>query len=475
MANTANGSPTKEFFVEMLTRDIELNDAILDLLDNCLDGVIRSRPAGVELQDSNYYNSYNAKITISSTKFSICDNCGGIPRKTAEEYAFRMGHGPAQEDHPTIGIYGIGMKRAIFKLGQEAVVHTKHLGNKYSVIIPKNWVSNSENWNFPIREDLKDNILESDGTQIDITTLNPSISELWNTPDKISDYIDRLITAIKESYSLIIQKGFKIEINGIPVEANPVELLVQTKKGDEGVRPYVFKGTYDDVNVKLAVGFYSPMASEDDIDAMNESRRSSYEAGITVVCNDRVVLYNDKSSLTGWGTSGVPNYHTQFIGIKGIVVFESNNPKSLPMTTTKRGIDHSSTIYIAVKDKICEGLKMFTNYTNKWKGRNTQERKYSTQTEKVNYNDLFSENAKEVYGVKVRKDGRGSGEIFRPKLPSPVDDKPTRIIRYTKKVEDIKTLARYYFHDDDNGDIDSSLIGSKAFDEILEKAKSQGV
>ena len=75
----------------------------------------------------------------------------------------------------------------------------------------------------------------------------------------------------------------------------------------------------------------------------------------------------------------------------------------------------------------------------------------------------------------MRKDGRGSGEIFRPKLPSPVDDKPTRIIRYTKKVEDIKTLARYYFHDDDNGDIDSSLIGSKAFDEILEKAKSQGV
>ena len=48
----------------------------------------------------------------------------------------------------------------------------------------------------------------------------------------------------------------------------------------------------------------------------NESKRSSYEAGVTVVCNDRVVLYNDKSGLTGWGTSGVPNYHTQFIGIK---------------------------------------------------------------------------------------------------------------------------------------------------------------
>lgn len=36
MSTTAKGSPTKEFFVEMLTRDIELNDAILDLLDSSL-------------------------------------------------------------------------------------------------------------------------------------------------------------------------------------------------------------------------------------------------------------------------------------------------------------------------------------------------------------------------------------------------------------------------------------------------------
>ena len=43
MAITVDSSPTKEFFVEMLTRDIDLTDAILDLLDNCLDGVLRKR------------------------------------------------------------------------------------------------------------------------------------------------------------------------------------------------------------------------------------------------------------------------------------------------------------------------------------------------------------------------------------------------------------------------------------------------
>ena len=36
-----DASPVKSFFVQMLTRDIELSDAILDLLDNCIDGILR--------------------------------------------------------------------------------------------------------------------------------------------------------------------------------------------------------------------------------------------------------------------------------------------------------------------------------------------------------------------------------------------------------------------------------------------------
>lgn len=317
MSSSAKGSPTKEFFVEMLTRDIELNDAILDLLDNCLDGVVRSCSGKDKLQVSDFYSSYCADITISSTEFSITDNCGGIPRDTAENYAFRMGRVPTtQTDHPTIGIYGIGMKRAIFKIGKAAMVYTMNNGEKYAVKIPNEWVSATE-WDFPIEENPQDNPLTTNGTTIRITTLNPSIAELWGTDGNISTFVESLKKAIQESYSLIIQKGFTIRINGEVVTANPVELLVQKNSEKQGIRPYIYTGQYDDVSVKVAIGFYAPMASDDDIDEMNESKRSSYEAGITVVCNDRVVLYNDKSGLTGWGTSGVPNYHTQFIGIKG--------------------------------------------------------------------------------------------------------------------------------------------------------------
>ena len=134
-----HGEPAKNFFVNMLTRDIELRDAILDLLDNCVDGAHRVI-AGRKKSEQNFedLNGFWAKIKMSSSKFTIEDNCGGIPWNIADEYAFRMGK-PEEFAKPegTIGMVGIGMKRAIFKLGRECFVHSHHLLDSFMVTIPQ--------------------------------------------------------------------------------------------------------------------------------------------------------------------------------------------------------------------------------------------------------------------------------------------------------------------------------------------------
>lgn len=70
----------------MLTRDIKLEDAILDLIDNCLDGALRLGNG-----DKPTYGKYWVKIKLAKDHFSIEDNCGGIPREVAKNYAFKMG------------------------------------------------------------------------------------------------------------------------------------------------------------------------------------------------------------------------------------------------------------------------------------------------------------------------------------------------------------------------------------------------
>ena len=468
MGNVAHCSPTKDFFINMLTRDIDLNDAILDLLDNCLDGAIRSIKSDTIQDVEKKYSGFHANITINNKFFKIQDNCGGISRDIAENYAFRMGRDGKRDNLPTIGIYGIGMKRAIFKIGKSAYVLTKNKTDKFSVKIPVDWESNDK-WDFPIDENPTDETLIEDGTIVYIDHLTEGVAAKWCDKCCIDNCVQDLISKIRESYSLILEKGFCINVNGIPVAYNPIQLLASADL--TGIKPYIFKKTYGDVSVQLVVGFYAPPPSEEELDEGNENKRSSGEAGWTVICNDRVVVYNDKSHLTGWGEAGIPQYHTQFIGIKGIVIFESNDPAKLPMTTTKRGLDISSPIYADVKNRMRDGLKMFTNYTNQWKGRNKEERVHSSQTESISYKILLQDQTTEQkLGITFKN--KNEGKIYQPSLPHPSNDKKYVIIRYSKPIDEVD-IVKNYFSNDDSIQMKPSEVGDECFKYILDIQKGR--
>lgn len=74
MTVTVDSSPTKEFFVEMLTRDIDLTDAILDLLDNCLDGVLR-KSGNANIKKDFDYSGYVANIQIRKIVSNAYSKC----------------------------------------------------------------------------------------------------------------------------------------------------------------------------------------------------------------------------------------------------------------------------------------------------------------------------------------------------------------------------------------------------------------
>ena len=121
---TVDARPVKSFFVQMLTRDIALVDAILDLLDNCVDGILRQK---ANSSGRIRYDGSWAEIAFDKNSFTISDNCGGIPW-SLHDYAFRMGKEDENRDSnlPTVGVYGIGMKRAIFKIGKQCSISTQN-------------------------------------------------------------------------------------------------------------------------------------------------------------------------------------------------------------------------------------------------------------------------------------------------------------------------------------------------------------
>ena len=286
--DTAIAIPTKQFFVSMLTRDISLADAILDLVDNCLDGAMRS--AGTSDVD---YASHTVRISLTKDLFEIVDDCGGIPRDVAKDYAFKMGREAGDDrdtDTETIGMYGVGMKRAIFKMGRDAVVRTRHNGDAYQVPISAAWLDEPAWKPLPMESGGDGEIPNTPGTQIEVRDLFPGVARHFELESFASD----LREAIGEHFTLFLQRGLTIEVNGDKVKPVHVEVLVS--EDDDGPAPYVFKKTIDDVVVSIVVGLNTGRGLDDDEDPDFERSRSAVTAGWSVFCNDRAVIVGDKCS-----------------------------------------------------------------------------------------------------------------------------------------------------------------------------------
>lgn len=72
----------------------------------------------------------------------------------------------------------------------------------------------------------------------------------------------------------------------------------------------------------------------------------------------------DKSTVAGWGTDDWPQWHRQYAGFIGIVLFSSSNAAALPLTTTKRSVDQTSEIYQTARLKMRDLSRKWIDYTN---------------------------------------------------------------------------------------------------------------
>lgn len=124
----AKAHPKKRFFIEMFTRDIPLLDCVLDLIDNCVDGLARTDRLQMHTISDEIFGKRSSKapseadrphvrVKFDAQCFSISDNCGGIDYAYALEDVFNFGHTTTRSKE-YLDVYGVGMKRALFRWGR---------------------------------------------------------------------------------------------------------------------------------------------------------------------------------------------------------------------------------------------------------------------------------------------------------------------------------------------------------------------
>lgn len=338
--------PEKALFVDMLTRDIELIPAVMDLLDNSIDG------ARAHIGEDTPADGFWVDVTISAHAFEIRDNCGGIDLDVARQYAFRFGRPSEYKGTPrSVGQFGVGMKRALFKLGDTFAVESRAASTRFTmeVDVPL-WVANDDPvWTFRMSEvDRGYNpARDGRGTTITVTNLHPSVTE------DLADgaFLSLLREQIRFRHQGAIAEGIRVRLNGEPLHGMSRELL-QGPDFTPVNRAFVVPSDHGDVAVRLIAGITKLARRDVGKDEDNaENFRGGTEAGWWIFCNDRLLLMRERSRLTGWGDN-LPNYHPQYRQFRGYVYLSAANTEALPWNTTKTGLDEESRVWRQVLAQI---------------------------------------------------------------------------------------------------------------------------
>lgn len=360
MTEIVKATPAKEFFIRMITRDIALDACILDLIDNSIDGAKRTIEKGEgDPRAEHAYDGYHVKLFFTGGDFEITDNCGGMSIAEAKDYAFHFGRrrGVNLQPGESIGIYGIGMKRALFKIGRSITVLSSTDRESFTVVIDVEQWERTLEWEFELEPG---DPWDSPGTTINVTDLNPGAS--LDFADVA--FANQLRSIISRDYSVFIQRGLLVEVNAERVPAlefslrhgpdfEPAKIVYVDRREEDGA----------DVVVELTAGMAAPPPDPDEDLAQIEVKPFD-RYGWFVLCNDRVVLPGDKSEKTVWGDNGFTRWHFQYYGFLGIAHFHSDDPAALPWGTTKREVDEDNPIYRRAVARMKELTAPYIEYTN---------------------------------------------------------------------------------------------------------------
>jgi hypothetical protein len=445
----AEGIPSKDLFITMLVKDITLKDAIGDLLDNSVDA------ANQHSKFSENLKNFSVTIEIDKNYFKIIDNCGGIDEKIARESAFKLGkpkdYTPGKH---TIGLFGIGMKRAFFKIGEIIEVESVSLNSSFKITIPvKEWKDRQDekDWDFKFTEinaNERHNIKET-YTKITITNLKEDVKKQFSDPMFITD----LKNEISKEHLFALNKGLNVFINNEKIKPRKINLIY-----DDDFKPSYWKHEFpNNLSVEIIVG-----ASED----VNE------DGGWYIFCNERLIIGPDTSNITGWtggrGSGGkgekrskeLPKYHDQYFRFRGFVFFNSDDSTKLPWTTSKTTIDPDSVSFLFIKTQMVTMARQVLELLDKMKkerekGNPEENRKLNKRVEQANIRPLLE--------VMTNRQILKTSYIYPEKEFNPIQPIRNKIeIKFSKPRKEVDQAMTYFKVSDAND------AGSLAFDYFLD-------
>ena len=432
----ARADPKKEFFIDVLTMDIDYKSCILDLIDNSVDAFTKTRRV-----------AGNIKINFSEDSLEIYDDCGGIKETDLLETVFRFGGHIERTGEDILGIYGIGLKRAIFKIGN-AFEFESYDGKDHNIVYEDDlskWKERDtggiETWRFKVR---KGTPREKKGYS------RLRIYKLKDAYKKIPTLKEQISRDIRIKYVMFMNEGLSFHVNGVLIE--PMSYGMPNTAVLEPAVKMIQQG---DLRIKIICG-YNPRASDK---AREKPPEGKY--GWNIFCNNRLILLDDTTASTGWGESGNTAFHTLYYPFSGYVWINSKDVSKLPVNTTKTGLVTSHETYKLVLKEMWALANPILSYIYKVRlleegsaideAEEAAAEQVSEDAEKMDVNS----NQKSIFELNEEKEFKAPLASKKKREVSRIQyDKPIREIEIMKKRMRVKSKKK---------------VGEKSFEYYLEQ------
>ncbi|MFG0409405.1 ATP-binding protein [Pseudomonas sp. FYR_11] len=419
-----NFSADPDYIIRGLTSDVATIECIYDLIDNAIDAARKEILKRSDVKFDKHglpssYRGFEILVNVSPEQVSISDNCSGIDEESLSKRAFSVG---SKSSHRYgIGHFGIGLNRAIFKLGLSAALTTDDGDVRFHLEFDEDKVRKSVKGESTLYARRLSSLGQKQNQLIIRDIKQEVFSELGSDV-----WLDALQKEIKIRYAIFCRKGLRIKVNDVLVgkfgpKIRDIEILPKRKQKcltSSGVKVYLEAGLHHSYRIKGVDSDY------DDFKDVIKDLTDEY--GWYLVCNDRIILVADKTKISGWATS----WHNEYHGFLGWAYYVSEDPSLLPWDSKKTGINLNNSAHIEV-------LSVLKEMADDYRSRNRRARK------KDNGPTAASAAGSKGEGGGSAKPGSGS----RPAAGSrEATDVKTRPLIHTKEMDfllyDVGTISR---------------------------------
>ncbi len=384
--------PSKRLYQSIIA-DYNTELAICELIDNSIDLWTKG--------GKKYLLKIAIHLDTAQQCIKVVDTAGGL-KESDVKLIIAPGHTSNSASNETIGVFGVGSKRAVVALAQEIKIRTRYKKERTLLIEYSDEWLEKENWDLNYHLDSTD--IEPNSTIIELTKLRSVIDDSLE-----KDMIEHTGAIYAK---LLSNPNLELQINGIkvvpiqfdqawsfPPNYAPQEIIFDTPINDTEV-----------IKVRLLGGLI----------AKSEVGQGDY--GVYFYCNDRMVLRADKSFTLGFYTGGAGLPHPDINTLR-VFVYLHGNPERMPWTSSKSSINFQNKVFLGIRDRILQLVFYFARLARKF-ANNADENIYQYTSGTIDKVELKPNDTVKLYPLPTPQKQASYQAIVKEKNKKVAESKP---------------------------------------------------